>query len=234
MKFLLLGVSILLCAGAVAESVKFPLEVGTLKTRDGKVLEDAKILGKDAVGVRVMHAGGTARISFDRLPKDLAARFPKDRAAAKEQLAKEARKEVAHDRAVDRSLQKRAMKEVGKEDDDEDWESGGIPVDKGSIQEKIASLEAYVFRLDLGIKRARATVEDAERRAQRYRNTATTYVNRSDGNGGVSQYSVVNKTRLTRANFQQGRADREKEKIERARALIADAQEKLNTLRQGL
>ena len=91
---------LLATAAAAVEPVKLPLDVGTLKTRDGKVFESAKITGSDAVGVKVTHAGGVARLEYARLPKDLAAKFPRDRDAAKELLEKEAKDDAANDKAV--------------------------------------------------------------------------------------------------------------------------------------
>ena len=101
MKLSFLGFVVLFAGVAWAvEPLKLPMDVGTLKTRDGKVLEGAKIIGHDAVGVKVIHSSGTARLAFDRLPAELAARFPRDPNAAKEQLAKEARQDAQHAAAV--------------------------------------------------------------------------------------------------------------------------------------
>ena len=232
MRFTTAFLMILGSAAFAAEVVKYPLDVGTLKTRDGKVFEEAKVLGKDAVGVKIIHSGGTARISFDRLPKELAARFPVDRDAAREQLEKEAEKEVAHDRAIDRTLAKRTMDGADGDAAGSEKPLEAAPKSRGNRGEKIASLEAYIRRLEAGIENARTTAADARRRASRYRETATTYVTRSDGNGGVIQSTVVNGSRLKRAEFQENRAIREEGRIEEARDLIAEANQSLRELRE--
>ena len=89
MKFLPACLILLAACASAVEPVVLPLDVGTLTMRDGKVYESVKVIGQDAVGVKISHAGGTARIPFEKLPKDLAARFPRDHAAAKEQLEKD-------------------------------------------------------------------------------------------------------------------------------------------------
>lgn len=85
---------------ALAAEVKLPMELGTLTTRDNKVYENAKIVGKDAIGVKVAHDAGTARIPYVRLPRELADQFQVNPGAAAEQLRKEAKNAAAHDQAV--------------------------------------------------------------------------------------------------------------------------------------
>ncbi len=217
---------------AAAEPVALPLEFGTLKTRDGKVLEGAKIIGHDAVGVKVVHAGGTARVAFERLPKDLADRFPRDREAAKDQLEKEARQEAAHDRAVDRAI-------VTKETDGPEEGPAGSPVEglpelKGDPEVKIAQLEAYIRRLETGIEKANQVSQDALDRAAKYASSASTSVTRYDSKGRATTREVTNKSRLKRAKFQREKAEREQEKIKRARELIADARKEIVELTKHL
>ncbi len=218
---------LLLTASAFAlEAPKLPLEVGTLKTREGKVLENAKIVGSDAVGVKVVHAGGTARLTYDRLPKELAARFPRDPEAAKKQLEKEAREGAEHDRTVDKAVAKNEQEENAEEDSPLE----GAPELKGDAKAKIASLNAYISRLEAGIRKARQTAADARERAATYRSTATTYVTRTDGKGNVRQDTVTNGSRLNRADFQDKRATREEGKIAQAESLIVSAREQLDSL----
>jgi len=225
---------LLLAAAATAlEPVTLPLVVGTLKTRDGKIFEGAKITGHDAVGVKIIHSGGVARVEFDRLPKELAERFPHDQAAAKEQLDKEAKREAAHDRAVDKVRDEKKTP-AGEADDDtadtDDTAVEGEPELQGDAAVKIASLNAYISRLEAGINKANETILDANEKAAKYELTATTQVRYRDGDYNTRTESVVNGSRLTRAAFQRKRAKREEEKIAQAQRLIANARAQIAAL----
>ena len=230
---------LLATAAAAVEPVKLPLDVGTLKTRDGKVFEAAKVTGHDAVGVKIIHAGGLARVEYARLPKDLADRFPRDREAAKEQLDKEAKAEAAHDRAVDKAAVE--TKTPGSDDaaEGDTADTGGAAVEgkpelKGNPEVKIATLNAYISRLEDGISKANGIIIDANAKASKYASTATTHVTRYSSNGTSTTRDVVNKSRLNRAEFQRKRAAREQEKIAQAQTLIADAKAQIASLQRQI
>ncbi|RYD60269.1 MAG: hypothetical protein EOP83_19785 [Verrucomicrobiaceae bacterium] len=233
---------LLAATASAAEPIKLPLDVGTLKTRDGKVYEGAKVTGSDAVGLKITHAGGLARVEYARLPKDLAAKFPRDREAAKEQLAREAKDEAAHDRAVDKAIvEKKTPGEktpAGDADSDSsdtaDTAVEAKPVLKGDPEVKIAALNGYISRLEDGIVKANNTVMDANAKASKYASTATTSVTRSNGYGDSTTRDVVNQTRLNRAAFQRKRAEREQQKIVEAQRLIEDAKSQVETLKSQM
>jgi hypothetical protein len=82
------------------------MDLGILTTRDNKVYEKAKVIGVDAVGLKVSHEAGTARVPFNRLPRDLADKFQVKPGAAAEQLRKEKEEAAAHDREVARGMAK--------------------------------------------------------------------------------------------------------------------------------
>lgn len=231
MKFLPACLILLTACASAAEPVVLPLEVGTLTMRDGKVYEGVKVIGQDAVGVKISHAGGTARIPFEKLPKDLANRFPRDQAAAKEQLAKEAKAEAVHERSVDKAVAKQKA-----EDEAEDKSSPleGVPDEKGDTPAKIASLEAYILRLEQGIVQTRMEVSEAHRRAQEYRNSAQTAVSQVDSQGNRTYVDTYNSSRAKRAEFQERKADREELKIKQAESLIGVARSKISLLEASL
>jgi len=106
----------LLAAAASAGAVELPMDLGTLTTKDHKVYENAKIVGRDAVGVKITHDAGTARIPFARLPRELADQFQVKPGAAAEQLKKEAEEASAHDRAVTKGLAEAAGREMDEND----------------------------------------------------------------------------------------------------------------------
>ncbi|MBX3741738.1 MAG: hypothetical protein KF712_12150 [Akkermansiaceae bacterium] len=87
-----------------AGAVELPMELGTLTTRDHKVYENAKVVGADAVGLKITHDAGTARVPFNRLPRELADKFQVKPGAAAEQLRKEKEDAAAHDREVARGM----------------------------------------------------------------------------------------------------------------------------------
>jgi hypothetical protein len=233
---------LLASAATAVEPVKLPLDVGTLKTRDGKVFEGAKVTGHDAVGVKIIHSGGVARVEYARLPKDLAERFPRDREAAKEQLAKEAKDEAANDRAVNKALVKKKTPaeetERGKPDandaDDtaetDDVAVEGKPELKGDPAVRIAALYSYISRLEAGIDKTNERIRDANDKAERYTASAQFSVPRYNSGGYYTDEKAENKSRLRRAEFQRKRAAREQAKIDEAQILIADAKAQIKSL----
>jgi len=233
MKCLLFSFVVLSSVALAVEPVKLPMDVGTLKTREGKVLEGVKIVGADAVGVKVIHSGGTARLPYERLPKELAARFPRDADAAKEQLEKEAKQEAAHDRSMDQAtVREKASAESEETDEGGDTAVEGAPELSGSTKARIASLESYVKRLEAGIANSRDLAAKARERAQGVRDNARMTVRDNTPAGNGSIYEVDNHSKLKRAEFQEKRAKREEAKIAEAEALIETAREKIEALKK--
>lgn len=209
---------LLATAAAAVEPVKLPLDVGTLKTRDGKVFESAKITGSDAVGVKVTHAGGVARLEYARLPKDLAAKFPRDRDAAKELLEKEAKDEAANDKAVVKKAPATGTGEKAK---------AGIekaPELKGDPAAQISALEAYVRRLEDGIANSQTTITIAEEEAKDLGRQTIEYI---DGYGK----SRVNRGKSRQLEQIHTLIAAEQDKISEASRLIAKANAQLDELR---
>lgn len=237
MKFLLL--SCLLSAAALAaepvtpaapvappppaEAPELPLEVGTLKMTDGRVYEGVKVVGQDAVGLKITHAGGTARIPFEKLPKSLASRFPRDPDAAKKQKEAEAKAEAAHDRAVEKALA------------DEGDENGRAvetePEMKGDNKAKIAALEGYIARLEKGIDEARLEVEKSKQRASDLRSDAYYTVTTRDSQGVVQVENRTNGSKLSKARYHENRAKNYEGKILEAQRLIEGAQASIEKLK---
>jgi hypothetical protein len=112
MKMTLLCLLFLSGFGQAEESAKLPLELNTLSTVGvgSRTFTGVKVVSSDAVGVKIMHEGGTSRIAYDKLPPDLRKLFSVDKAAADAQLRKEAEQNAAHDRAVEDGM-KTSVKE---------------------------------------------------------------------------------------------------------------------------
>ena len=186
--------------------------------------------------MKVIHSGGTARLPYERLPKELAARFPRNADAAKEQLENEARHDAAHDRSMDQAETRVKAKAVPEEEEPEnegeDTAVEGAPELAGSTKARITSLESYVKRLEAGIANSRDLAAKARERAQGIRNNARMTVRDNTPTGNGSIYEVNNHSKLKRAEFQEKRAKREEAKVAEAEALIATANAKIEALKQ--
>ena len=215
------------------EPLKLPMDVGTLKTRDGKVLEGAKIVGHDAVGVKVIHSSGIARLTFDRLPPELAARFPRDPDAAKKQWEKEARRDAEHEAAVNDALKpKTEPADETEADPGQPAEEEIAPVEKevkleGDAQTKITALEAYIGRLEKVIAEETAAADELQQKADKHREAGKGTVTEVGRNGQTYDREIVNPSRMSRALFYERRKEKHTKKIEEAKKLIQSARFKI-------
>lgn len=223
------------------EPLKLPMEVGTLKTRDGKVLEGATIVGHDAVGVKVVHSSGTARLTYDRLPRELAARFPRDPDAAKKQLEEEARQDAEHEAAVTDALKPKtepADEAEMEADAGQPAEEEIAPVEEevkleGDAKTKVAALEAYIRRLEKGIAEETAAADELQQKANKHREAGKITVTEVGPNGRVQDREDVNSSRLSRARFYEKRKEKHTKKIEEAEKLIESARFKIERLKRS-
>lgn len=223
------------------EPLKLPMEVGTLKTRDGKVLEGATIVGHDAVGVKVIHSSGTARLTYDRLPRELAARFPRDPDAAKKQLEEEARQDAEHEAAVNDALKPKtepADEAEMEADAGEPAEEEVAPVEEevkleGDAKTKVAALEAYIRRLEKGIAEETAAADELQQKADKHREAGKITVTEVGPNGKVYDREDVNSSRNSRARFYEKRKEKHTKKIEEAKKLIQSARFKIERLQRS-
>ena len=238
MKKSFLGLVVLFAGVAWAvEPLKLPMEVGTLKTRDGKVLEGAKIVGHDAVGVKVVHASGIARLTFDRLPPQLAARFPRDPDAAQRQLEKEARQDAEHEAAVNDALKpKTEPADEAEADADGPAEEEIAPLEKevmpeGDAQTKIRVLEARIERLEQVLAVETAAADELQQKADKHHQAGKSTVTEVDRHGRIYDREVENMARKSRARFYEKRKEKHTKKIKEAERLIEEARFEINRLR---
>jgi hypothetical protein len=210
------------------------LPLGTFKLRDGKVYEDAKIISHDAIGVKIMHAGGTARVPFAKLPKELADRFPRDHQAAKEQREKESKEASAHERSVDK-----ALSDPAREDASPKPAARGngtlekLPEAQGDKEAKIADLEDYIDRMRFGIDRARTEAATAILLAGQYRANATTQVTKILADGSSTTTTRTSRAKLKKAADEERRARLLHDQMAEADRQISRAREQINTLRKS-
>lgn len=150
--------------GTAAEPVTYPIEVGTLKA-GLRTYEEAKIVGVDPVGVKVVHGSGTARVPFESLPAELRSRFTHDRQAAKEQVKQEAAASRAYEQQLAASEEAVLLEEDGSE-------GTGSGTKKRSESELMADMlraeawQEYILRLRSGILRTESEITKVMLRGQ--------------------------------------------------------------------
>jgi hypothetical protein len=164
MKTIFIGFVCLTILGFADEPKHFPIEVGALKV-GARSYEDAKIIGADSIGVKIMHASGTARVPFDHLPDDLRAQFKFDREAARNQSRMEAEAGRVYERQIEASMVAVSLRDTGMERDPE------LPKKRSEAELMRDSIRAeqlllYVFRLRSGILRAESQIVKKMLRAQ--------------------------------------------------------------------
>ncbi len=220
MKAIFIGFACLIGVGFAAEPIAYPIEVGVLKA-GVRTYEQVKIVGADAIGVKVVHASGTARVPFDQLPDDLRARFNHDRNAAKEQVKAEVESGKAYERQLAESRISVSLREGGMS------ESGAAIPPKRSQADvmrdtiRAEQLQAYIFRLRSGIIRTESVIEKRMLRAQQSHM-------RSIARGGM--YSSRSFRAISRTIGAEIRTLPEREKIAQAKLLIEYAEDEISRL----
>lgn len=233
-----------------SEPIKFPLDLGTLKTVDGRVYDGVKVVGEDAVGIKITHEGGTARISHERLRADIASRFNRDPAAAKAQLEKEAKERAANDRAMAAAsipqpkpkdnasamAESEAVMDDGLDGnevtEEPDTTVEELPqLDGKAATERILALQSYIRRLNAGIAKTKDDIKARMARAQKVESTAHyTVQTRNEYTDRISTRSYTNQSKVHKAEFIRKMAARQAEKITQANQLIEMAEAEIESL----
>jgi hypothetical protein len=156
-----------------------PMDIGNFQA-NGREFVGAKIVAADAVGVKIMHEAGTARIAYDRLPPEIAAKFPRDEAAAEAQKRKEAAEMDAHERETAVAAETNPPREMKPPDEPEppvtspqgdvgadapEPEDEPEPVlDGKSVAERINVLRGYADRLKSRMKAMERSIDRTSER----------------------------------------------------------------------
>ncbi|WP_265594515.1 hypothetical protein [Haloferula sp. BvORR071] len=233
MRILLSSLLFLTAAWAAAvEPAKLPLEVGTLTLRGGKVYEGVTITGQDAVGIKITHSGGTARVPFENLPQAIADRFPHGTAEdAEKQKEAEAKADDAHRRTTpDKAPDANGD---GTADSDNDKPLEKAPELKGDNQAKIASLKAYIQRMERGITDARNEIQKSQERASKLRSDAEVIVTVTDSTGRSTTSTNTNRSKLNKAEYYDKRAKRFQDQIRQAELLIQGTRSQIAILERA-
>lgn len=176
MKKLIL-VSFLLSAalGLSGETVQWPISMDSLKTRL-RTYEGVKITGADAVGIRITHEGGTARIPYRVLEPEMAARFGGDTREAEEQEKAEAAAQDAYHQAMTVAVQLEYRAQAARKA--ADVAAGIIRKSDTELQEdalRMMELQEYVTKMRGKIAEAEKYIERRQERVARlsYRASST-------------------------------------------------------------
>ena len=202
-----------------AEPVAFPMELGTLTTvgAGSRTYDGVKVVSSDAVGIKIMHEGGTSRIAYDKLPLELRQRFAVDPEAAKAQLRKEAERNAAHDRAVKNGMEttvpeggtttvpEPAGPEVAGEEGEESQEAfihrilmDSRPDGTGKTRvERITAMKDYIERLHQEIAKLDADIQQRDERASRraFRKAKRSNISSGQSQDSGKQHEAYNEAR---------------------------------------
>jgi len=235
---------VLVAALQAAEPVVFPMELGTLKTLGpgSGTYEKVRIVGRDAVGIKITHEGGTSRIAYERLPVDLRRQFTVDPAAAKAQLRAEAEHDAAHDQAVKEGYEraeaeaeiKRIEEEWGTLDDEDEafikkMDEKKEPAIPGRNRaERILAMRSYVEEL-------KKEVVEADYRWRRRMDYSSRRLFRTYDYGRVNSRQLLRyKGAEARAKRQEASEDYTERAHGRHKRILDEAVRKLNAAQNTL
>lgn len=223
-------------AALAAPPLVLPQAIGTLRTKDGRTFEKVTVLSQDAVGVKIVHAGGTARIGFERLPEELAKHFHYNPEAAEAQKRQEAARDEAHRAEPEQKPKPQPEPETPEAEGDATADADSPPLEKepaltGKAAARIAELEAYIRRLQAGIAKTEQEVAELKGKEEKYRKEADTVT--VEIVDAVTRETVASarKRSMTKSIYYRNRAEKEGKKIAEARRLVAAAQAKIARLR---
>lgn len=213
-------------AGA-AYAVELPMDLGTLTTLDNRVYEKAKVVGSDAVGIKISHEAGSARIPFDRLPRDLASKFKVDPEAAAEQRKREEAEMLAHEKEAEAALRSQkaepdgAPKPVVAVDGEEDEEpvvkvEELKPAGSTSESDRVAYLQGFIRQTTAQILEIEQDLERRERRIESIRRSM------NSESGGAYRNSKANKL-----SYVENSARKQRENMRRLKEMIAMAKDEI-------
>lgn len=221
-------ISAVSAVAGVAFAVELPMDLGTLTTLDNRVYEKTKVVGSDAVGIKISHEAGSARITFDRLPRDLAAKFKVDPEAAAQQRKREEAEMLAHEKEAEAALRSQkaepgsAPKPVAAVVDGEEDEEPVVKVEElkpagGSSElDRIAYLQGFIRQTTAQIHEIEQDLERRERRIESIRKSM------SSETGGAYRGSKANKL-----SYVENSARKQRDNMRRLQEMIALAKDEI-------
>lgn len=218
----------LLASSAPAETVKFD----SLATLDGRTYQKVEVIGHDAVGIKIKHEGGIARLPFEKLPKDLQSRFGYDPAKAaalrteENQRASDLQRQLDEDARRQKQVQPRPQVEPRDETDSNPDSGGEFDFESPPGEAEIAKLEIYVIKMKGKIAAAQSEAADLDRKAT-MESFKMKEVRTVSPSGTVSIFSKPDKGAQFRLKSMRRRAEEIRRKIAQASILVKAAEAKI-------
>lgn len=213
---------------APAETVKLE----SLATIDGRIYQKVEVIGHDAVGIKIKHEGGIARLPFEKLPKDIRSRYGYDPAKAaalrteEDRRARELQQQIDDDARRQKQAQPRHQADPGDETDSNPATAADLDLESPPGDAEIAKLEIYVIRMKSKIATARLEAGNLEKQAS-MESLKMKSVRTVSPDGMISESLRPDTRAQFRAKSLRRRADELRRKIEHANALVSAAEAKI-------
>jgi hypothetical protein len=225
---------------AVATLPAEPVKFDSIKTTDGKTYQKVEVVSQDAIGIKIKHEGGIARLGFDKLPEELQTRFGYDPAKAVAQQTEEIRQERQQQQQLNQELL-RQQQEQRKQKPQPKTPAPGTPdsVPSGNDEAPTTGFdldtppdEAVLPKLGAYIISMKAKMESAQQEVTALQAKATMEgmkmktVRQIDSRGNETVYSIPDKSAQFRAKSLARKAGELTKKIEQARQFVTAAEAK--------
>ncbi|MDB4353887.1 hypothetical protein N9Z02_01145 [Akkermansiaceae bacterium] len=213
-------------------------QLDELKIRTGKLYTSVTIRGVDNVGIKIMHAGGTARISHGHLPSKMQTRFGFDPDKALEQRKKELERERDRVAQVDEEMQKQAAEKAVVREERRDTQ----PVEKRRIRNTrydalseadkrlVDGFKARIFKIRAGMNGAGEEIDKLIEKADDMRKRANRGVPVRTEGGEIAQETRVDRAKMKRVATYERQINKLREKLKEAKSAIDVLEGKVNLL----
>jgi hypothetical protein len=223
---------------AVATLPAEPVKFDSVTTTDGKTYQKVEVVSQDAIGIKIKHEGGIARLAFDKLPEELQTRFGYDPAKAVAQQTEEIRQERQQQQQLNQELlrqqqeqrkQKPKTPAPGTPDSvpsgNDEAPTTGFDLDTPPDEAVLPKLGAYIISMKAKMESAQQEVTALQAKATMEGMKMKT-VRQIDSRGNETVYSIPDKSAQFRAKSLTRKAGELTKKIEQARQLVAAAEAK--------
>ena len=219
-----------------------PLKFDTLTTTDGKTYQKVEVVSQDAIGIKINHDGGIARLAFEKLPEELQKHFGYDPAKAAAQQTEEAQQERQHQQQMDRELLRKQQEQrkpppptgtpaVGSPEsgpgaaDDTPATTTDFDLEAPPDEAELSKLEAYIIGMKVKMDAAQQEITALQAKAAIEAAKMKT-IRQIDSRGNQTFYTIPDKSAQFRAKSLTRKAGELTKKIDHARHLVGVAEAK--------